>query len=235
MTNNETCRVWSRIERQRRDGSVIKLRFQEPPPSVMGNVIDFLAEYFTKDETFNKAAGVCSNPEAMAEFRLLLKDMTPSPIVICCHDNDTEEIEEIIGVSVADVVKDIKDQLDDFKLQTKELETAVNLLIECEKLAEDVTKEFKAHLAGRVMTVHPNYRGLGIASEFVKIRRLLMIDQNLPLTCSWMTAYGSQKAAEKDNWETLFEVKTEELAKKSGVVFGDSPPTIKLMTFRNPK
>ena len=47
-----------------------------------------------------------------------------------------------------------------------------------------------------------------------------------------MTSYGTQKAAERDGWETVCEVKFEELGKKLGLTFESDLPSSKFMIAR---
>ncbi|XP_045535736.1 uncharacterized protein LOC106717473 [Papilio machaon] len=175
--------------------------------------------------------GIYSNTDAIAEYREivghLLKIWT---VVICCEDSDTEEVGDILGVSGVEMVED--KALDGLQVKTKEFQNLITIMLECEKLVKPLMKEFINHHDGRGITVHPDYRGLGIASEFVKTRRQMINEQNVPMSCAWMTSYGSQKAAEKDNWETLFEITPDELGEKCGVVFKDPPKTFKLMLVR---
>ncbi|XP_068632162.1 uncharacterized protein [Battus philenor] len=232
MSTNNKCCVLSRFERKRKDGTILKLRIQHAPSELLGDVLEFNMKYFTADETFQRTAGILSNPEAMLEFRTVVKEEAKKwSFVICCRDNDSNSVEEILGVSA--VVLVTGDVEEDFKFQTKEMQTLFNILMETEELSKSLKKEFGVYYEGRGIIVHPQYRGLGIASEFIKLRRLLINDQNVKVTCAWMTSYGSQKAAERDNWETVLEVTAEELGQRCGVVFKDPPSTFKLMLARS--
>ncbi|KPI93059.1 hypothetical protein RR46_14280 [Papilio xuthus] len=231
-SNKEPCRVWRRFERKRKDGSVLKLRIQDPPSSAQDHVKDFIAKYFLTEETFQKAAGISSNPEAVEEYRGILEVVIKLwTVVICCYD-DSEEVGDILGVSIVELVED--DSFDGQQLQMVENRKLFQIVGECENLVKPLIKDLKGYHSGRGITVHPDCRGLGIATEFVKIRRQMINEQNIPMSCAWMTSYGSQKAAEKDNWETLFEIAPEELGQKCDVVFIDPPKTFKLMFVRNP-
>ncbi|XP_013142935.1 PREDICTED: uncharacterized protein LOC106106822 [Papilio polytes] len=230
--SNQSCRVWTRFERKRKDGSLVKLRIQDTPESVVKNVVEFMIKYFPAQETFQKAAGVSTSPEAMTEYRAMLEEfIVPFGLVICCHD-DTEEVGEVLGMTAVDKYQE--EPFDLNQVKSEEMRKFFKMTQECENLVKPITNEFNNYHAGKGLLVHPDYRGLGIASELVKIRRLMMIEQNVSLSCTWMSAYGSQKAAEKDNWEIVYEVNSEELGKKYDVVFEDAPPTFKFYVTRNP-
>lgn len=51
----------------------------------------------------------------------------------------------------------------------------------------------------------------------------------MPITCALVTTLGSQKAAERDGWETAFEIPYEELGTILGVHFEDVPLMCKFM------
>lgn len=57
----------------------------------------------------------------------------------------------------------------------------------------------------------------------------MCIEEDVPVTVAWMTAIGTQRAAEKNNWQILKEISAEELGKRSGLNFGNKVPTFKLM------
>ncbi|KPI93061.1 hypothetical protein RR46_14282 [Papilio xuthus] len=132
LPNNEACRVWSRFERKRKDGSVLKLRIQDPPSSAQERVLDFIAKYFVTEETFQKAAGIYSNPDSIAEYREIIKEIFKKwIIVICCEDNNSEDVGDILGVSAVELVED--KSFDGLELQTKEIQNLITIMLECEK------------------------------------------------------------------------------------------------------
>ncbi|KAJ0175712.1 hypothetical protein K1T71_008871 [Dendrolimus kikuchii] len=77
--------------------------------------------------------------------------------------------------------------------------------------------------------VRPDYRGLGIAQEFLRLRRLICKERNMPFTSAWMTAFGTQKAAARDGWKSVFELDLEKFGQQVDAVFKNTPPTFKFM------
>ncbi|XP_061713636.1 uncharacterized protein LOC133522328 [Cydia pomonella] len=63
----------------------------------------------------------------------------------------------------------------------------------------------------------------------MKTRRLMCAELNVPKTGALMTGHGTQIAADRDGWETVFEVKYDSLAREHDLVFEDAPPTMKYM------
>ncbi|XP_063381202.1 uncharacterized protein LOC134667709 [Cydia fagiglandana] len=86
----------------------------------------------------------------------------------------------------------------------------------------------------RGIVVHPKFRQLGIAREFLKTRCLACVINNVPATGALMTCIATQKAAEKDKWETVLKVDLQELGRNHGVTFEDGGVS-KLMIWKNPQ
>lgn len=51
-------RVWTKFVRKKSDGTVLKFKIQDIPSDIFETVMDFNINYFVKDETFHKAAGM---------------------------------------------------------------------------------------------------------------------------------------------------------------------------------
>ncbi|CAG9584810.1 unnamed protein product [Danaus chrysippus] len=231
-----SSKVWSRLNVTRKDGSEVKLRFQDFPWDQNKNeILDFCSKYFIKDEAFHKAAGIFKNDEAIAEYRAIIShyyDMIPIHITVCCLDDDSKTI-DILGLSMICEFKDQPEKIDFkmFEKKTKEMQDFFNVI----KLNSDIKiKDYQSYFEGRGIIVRPDQRGLGMASEFVRLRKEICIDRNIDMTCAWMTSIGTQKAADKYKWKTFYELPVEELEKASGLVFDANVPTFKLMfTTRN--
>nr|XP_034830589.1 uncharacterized protein LOC117987663 [Maniola hyperantus] len=149
--------------------------------------------------------------------------------VMCCVD-DLNTAGEIIGLSCMDLDKNaekLKDIVQGMELKTKEIKNIFHILLTLEDYAGD--KAFETYYGGRGISVHPDYRGLGLANEFVRVRKLICIDHKVAMTCAWMTAIGTQKAAAKNNWKTLAEISLEDLEKQTGLKFEKKVPSFKYM------
>ncbi|XP_028159805.1 uncharacterized protein LOC114352408 [Ostrinia furnacalis] len=182
--------------------------------------------------------GIYKSEEALAESREFVTEMStdiaksPHNLVICCLDEDPEVVGEIIGASMTTVAKK-DDPEEDMNFTTKTKEVAAMFAIMDKLFSKyDVMKDLNldSFLDDRGVVINPKYRGLGIAQMFFNVRRQICHDLGVPLTGAWMTSAGSQKAAARDGWETVFEVTYEEFGKEAGVVFEDVPPSCKFMT-----
>ncbi|KAJ8729968.1 hypothetical protein PYW07_017006 [Mythimna separata] len=191
--------------------------------------------HFVKEENTFIAAGVPENEKAIEEvYEPILESFGKDGfhIVICCLDNDDDEIKVVTGASLMSLVSK-GDPGPDFDFKTKELKKFSEILHGLEAKFNEM-KEFDLErcFGDRGLFVCPEYRGLGIAQELLKVRRLICKENEIPINGAWMTSYGTQKAAERDGWETVCEVQYEDLGQKYGVTFTKEPPSTKFMVAR---
>uniref|UniRef100_A0A2H1W5S8 SFRICE_007143 n=1 Tax=Spodoptera frugiperda TaxID=7108 RepID=A0A2H1W5S8_SPOFR len=231
-------KVWSKFSAKRKDGSVLNLRIMEMPrvPSVQEKVLDLLMTYFVPEEHTMAAAGVADSKEAMEEmyeFQNHALNMESMHIVICCLDTEDDQIGDIMGCSLMMFVRK-EDPTPEFKFRTKEMEKVMEIVLQGFVASYDEMKVFDLDLGliARGISVHPKYRGLGIAQEFLRTRRLICKEYGIPINGAWMTSYGTQIAAERDGWETVCELQHSDLEKKFNVKYAEEPPSTKFMIAR---
>ncbi|KAG6450271.1 uncharacterized protein LOC115443604 [Manduca sexta] len=229
-------KVWSRFSAKSKDGKVLKFRIEAMTDDRKEDLMNLLMTYFVPEESMHRGPGIPKSPEAMAEILEVYKDLwsvkSNQNLTICVSDDETESRSELLGASL-------------IALETREEEkTHYNPITEVIKKSIKVytclaTKYnvFEKHdldefYNGRGVVVHPKCRGLGIAQEFLRVRRLVCKEHSIPMTGAWMTSFGTQKAAIRDNWETVFEINTEDFGKEVGVKFENVPPTFLYMIGR---
>ncbi|CAH2234992.1 jg18991 [Pararge aegeria aegeria] len=230
--NCVSCKTWTRFEAKQKDGSGFKLRMQDLPVDRKDDAIDFLINNYMNEEAFQVAAGIHKSEDAIQEYRSLLKNMFEDPktsVVLCCVD-EPNVVGNILGLSIMGLeesTEKLKDFIEGLDLKTEEMKRLFHILI----VLEDYTdaKEFKTYYGGRGIAVHRDYRGLGLANEFVRVRKIICIEHKIPMTCAWMTAIGTQKAAEKNNWKTLLEISLEKMEIITGFSFIKKVSSFKLM------
>ncbi|CAH0701103.1 unnamed protein product [Spodoptera exigua] len=216
---SQPLKVWSKFSVTKKDGSVLNLRIVDIPkdPKLLEKALDYFFNYFIKEERTFKAAGVPDSEEAMQELRAVFDySMNPAnkkkvEFSICCLDTEDDQINDIIGASLL-VLQTKADETKKHTFMAKELNKVSQM---AEDLAEiyDDRRAFNLdpYLLCRGVFVCPEYRGLGIAQELLRIRRLISKEYGIPITGAWMTSPGTQKAAERDGWETVCEVKFSDL------------------------
>ncbi|CAH0701102.1 unnamed protein product [Spodoptera exigua] len=229
-------KVWSKFSVTKKDGSVLKLRIMDMPrdPSVQEKVLNINLKHFVLEENTFEAARVAENVEAIEEitgFIINMLNMDNHHIVICCLDNDNQ-IDEVIGSSIMALTRK-EDPKPEGGFKTKELMKLAEIMNAMSESYDEV-KEFDLNpcFSDRGLVVCPDYRGLGIGQEFLRVRRLICKEFGIPINGAWMTSYGTQKAAERDGWETVCELQYEDLEKKFNVTFPKNPPSTKFMITR---
>ncbi|XP_075973811.1 uncharacterized protein LOC142975052 [Anticarsia gemmatalis] len=233
----EPFKVWSKFS-VTKGTETFKFKMMEPPIDRLDDVMDLVYKYFMKEESIFKAAGVPKgDQEALkAEYELLVTGYISDELfhtTVCCVDNDNEEIGEIVGASFMTLTKKNTPLELQFHPQSKELLKAFEMILTLPSLTTKMDElNIDQYYDGRGVVVSSKYRGCGIAQEFLKVRRLVCKEKGVPLTCAMMTAIGTQKAAERDGWQTMEELDFEEFGKLHGVSFEGSPKIAKLMAVR---
>ncbi|XP_039754064.1 uncharacterized protein LOC120629253 [Pararge aegeria] len=234
MSGTVARKVWTRFESKKPDGSIVKLRIEDRPVESENDVYVFLMDYFVPEEAVHKASGVSKNPEALKEYRELMTSFfkaLPIHATVCCVDDDSNTAGKILGLSVIQPTRNT-DKFEDFIKDMEFKSEEMIRILYAAKVLESYTgdsKKYDIFYYGRGIIVHPEYRRLGIAVELVKVRELICIDSGIPMTCAWMSAKGSQKAAEANSWKTMVEIPREELEEKTGLEFDKSLPSFKFM------
>ncbi|KAJ8728282.1 hypothetical protein PYW08_016667 [Mythimna loreyi] len=232
---SESPKVWSKFSVTKKDGTVLKLRIMEAPEFIFEDVFNLYVQYFVNEESTFKAAGVPENYEAMQELqRPLLEEAGNSGlhIVICCLDNGDDQNFDVIGASVMTITLK-NDREPEYEFKTKEMQNLwliIGTLLSCYDEKKELPLERR--FADKGLFVRPEYRGLGIAQEFLRVRRLICKEFGVAVHGAWMTSYGTQKAAERDGWEVVCEVKYEDLVKKMGLEISSDLPSTKFMIAR---
>ncbi|XP_022830792.1 uncharacterized protein LOC111359460 [Spodoptera litura] len=236
---SQPLKVWSKFSVTKKDGSVLNLRIVDNPedPKVIEKVMDCFHNYFVKEECTFKAAGVPESEEAMQEirgaFNYLVSNEKPV-LSVCCLDNGDDQIKEVMGASLM-MYMTREEAEKKLKFKTKAMQKLIQMAEDLAEIYNDMRAfNLDPYLLDRGIVVCPEYRGLGIAQELLKVRRLISKEYGIPINGAWMTSYGTQKAAERDGWETVCELQYEDLEKKFNVTYGRHPPSTKFMIARIP-
>ncbi|KAI5652027.1 hypothetical protein NE865_00365 [Phthorimaea operculella] len=228
-------KTWSQFSATRRsDGNTLKFRIVEATQADHTDILIFMENYYINSEMFNKTTGIDKNKDAMTEmFHLYNLTGSDKRILLCYLDQDLDDTSTIVGVSMAslETISD-EDKLAEviLKVKTPEVKHLLNISV----VLKDLTGGMKTlgvekwYNVSRI-SVHPDFTGLGIAKEFLKAWRLMSKNHNVQAACAWMTAIGTQKAAERDGWSTYYEIPFVELARHCQCEFKDAPPTFKAM------
>ncbi|CAH0579393.1 unnamed protein product [Chrysodeixis includens] len=233
----DTDKVYSKFTGTKKDGTVINLRIVPIQEKHGKDFLDLYVNHFIKEESTFRASGIPKSAKALQEFR---QSATKKLIgesfkmVVCCLDNG-EDTDTVVGGSIM--------QLTTAEEYGQEMVKMIPKTEEQKKLFQvygdmvnsyEVIKAFKMekYFIDRGVVVHPDYRGLGIAQELFKVRRMQCKEHGIPIHGAWMTSYGTQKAGERDGWITVYEIDYQELGAKHDVTFKKGPPSCKYMIAR---
>ncbi|CAH1645399.1 unnamed protein product [Spodoptera littoralis] len=227
-------KVWSKFS-VKKGGDTINLRVVDMPENLSDEVMNFYINYFAKEDSACKAAGVSKNPEAIEELRATMFEFAKEKgfhAVICCLDNGDDPIKDFIGASMMALVSK-EEPMPEFKFKAEELNKMFELYLGLEAYYDEA-KEFglDSYFSDRGLFVHPEYRNLSIEQELLKVRCLIAKERGISLVGMWLTTQELQKAAEGDGWESACEVKYEELGHKYGVNFDADTVSCKYMFTR---
>ncbi|KAJ8728279.1 hypothetical protein PYW08_016664 [Mythimna loreyi] len=224
-------KVWSKFSVAcKKSGNVCNFRIMDMPDNLRVDVVNLYIEYFVKQEAVFKAAGVPKSMKALNEVRVNMLEVTKTPgyhTMICCEDNGEEEIKEVIGASMMALL--LKGHPEpEWKFETQEIKKLVEMVSTLTAHFDEM-KVFNLDriFSDRGAFVRPEYRGLGIAHEFLKVRRRICQDHGIPIHGGWVSSYGMLRATEKDGWDVVSEISFQDLGRKHGVTFDDEndPPS----------
>ncbi|XP_052759378.1 uncharacterized protein LOC113513768 [Galleria mellonella] len=222
-----------------KDGSIIKLRIQDLSEDIFEELLDFTMNYFIKEETTHKIAGISKDPEAVKEFRKIVSEiyMNPSCIKrIYVTDDEVDSNRKIVASSVVKLITSNEDINDIFHPRTYAVRRYRDILSIYNKLfsVEDIMKKYNVdrYYEDMGMAVHPDYRTLGMFYYEIETRFWMCKKNKIPLTGAWCTTYMAQKVCAKKNWHTSFEISRKELESHLGVNIQSSLPTWKYMAIK---
>lgn len=224
-------KVWSKFS-VNKGGDTINLRVVDMPESLTEEVLTSYINYFMKEDSMCKAAGVLKNPEAIEELRGTMLEFAKDEGfhgVICCLDNGDDPIKEFIGASMM-TLESKQESLPEFKLKTEELNKMYDIYFGLEAYYDEAKElGLDSYFSDRGLFVHSEYRNLGIEQELFKVRRLICKERGISVVGAWMTTQDLEKGAEGDGWEVGCEVKYEELGQKYGVNLEADTASLKYM------
>ncbi|KAF9414863.1 hypothetical protein HW555_007332 [Spodoptera exigua] len=163
--------------------------------------------------------------EEITEFVLNSAGNEKPQVTVCCYDNGDDDNIEVLGVSIMTLVRK-SEPPPKMEFKSEEMKKLMEIVDGLTQIFDE-EKVFNLDpcFSDRGLVVCPDYRGLGIAQELLKVR----LEYGIPVNGAWMTSYGTQKAAARDGWETACELQYEDLDKKFNVTFPKNPPSTKFM------
>ncbi|XP_046742180.1 uncharacterized protein LOC124408920 [Diprion similis] len=231
-------RVWRVVDGRKKmpSGEVPRFIIQEVPESMEEELVDFMTKYFASEETLCVSQNLLSDPIAIREFRTVWKESLRQGVsVVAIRENfESDEKPEIVGANVLAVVtKEDKDKpRSKMEVRSKQMNSIARVASRF-RADVDVTKIYGVdiYLTARGLSVHPSYRGQGIADALLQARTDIGQAYQIPATESIFAATAAQIVASRNGFEVLVEKKyTEILDDEGNVAFpGVAPKFIKFM------
>ncbi|XP_059468634.1 uncharacterized protein LOC132192614 [Neocloeon triangulifer] len=218
----------------RENGVVIR----DVTPDLDNFVIEFMLEYFARDEPLNRSVQLTEDPDSLADLITIWNDVLPRRVslVALAEGSPGSNLEPvslsnpptIMGANVL-TVNCKSDKKSTFLSQFsgaafKKVGSLLSQISSLENIFERYGVDHYLDAVG--LSVAPISRGKGIGLMLLKARIDLCRDLKIPLTKTIFTAIQSQKLAAKVGFEVLQDKDYDEFKGPDGkVLFPDMAPT----------
>ncbi|XP_050085848.1 uncharacterized protein LOC126571403 [Anopheles aquasalis] len=211
--------VWHRFSARAPDSNdqLVSYVVQDVPEDRFEECIDHMCSYFIRDEPICRAIRLTSDPVGIREFSNLWRQVLLQHCAVVCLREDTGEL---VGANILTVVSRT-----DGKSALPIHSAGVRKMIDCTLYLTEQAKLFERYpiecfLSAWGLSVHPRYRGLGLAKEILYARIPLCKTLGLKLSATVFSHPGSQIPASKVGFRDAAVEKYEDLEKK-GFAFPD--------------
>ncbi|EAT34936.1 AAEL012862-PA [Aedes aegypti] len=157
------------------DNRLINYRVQDLPPERVDDAIQHMCTHFLRDEPICRSLGLINDPVGVREIATIWRQVANQQCVVVCFREGSDEIFE--SPAVRDFV------------------SATLYMTEQGKLFD--THQVDCFLSAWGLSVHPIYRGLGIATEILRARISFCRAFGLTLSATVFSHPGSQVPAAK--------------------------------------
>lgn len=209
-------KVWSVVETviKGKGDKPIKFTIQEVPEDRYDEVVEHMCTYFIPDEPMCK----CFDTKELADtFQHLWKEVLQHGLTVGAFTENPDGGEPIMaGVNVL-VLSHVDDTTDFTKSMSPTPKRILDAIIEASKKAQVYEKYgVDRYISAFGLSVHPSYRGSALGGHLLRARVDIGREYKIPLTSTAFTSPISQKLAERCGYETLLELKYEDLVDEKG-------------------
>ncbi|XP_055586721.1 uncharacterized protein LOC129739333 [Uranotaenia lowii] len=175
------------------DGQPTTYRIQDLPPNRWDDAIDHMCEYFLRDEPICASLQLADDPVAVRELRAIWSKVVEQKCAVVCFKEDSEEI---IALNMLNVVS--KEFQEPIVLKSPTARVFVNSTLHMTAKGDLFNRYGVDHyLSAWGLSVHPKFRGLGLATEVIRTRIPLAKTFGLALSATVFSHPGSQIPAAK--------------------------------------
>lgn len=190
---------------------LVNYRVQDLPPERVDDAIQHMCTHFLRDEPICRSLGLSNDPVGVREMATVWRKVAQQQCVVACF---REESDEIVGLNMLTVVTR-DDPADSSKFESAAVRDFVNSTLYMTKQANLFeTHQVNCFLSAWGLSVHPAYRGLGIATEILRARIPFCRALGLTLSATVFSHPGSQVPAAKVGFEDAVVERFVDLAAK---------------------
>lgn len=204
---------------------LINYRVQDLPPERIEDAIRHMCDHFLRDEPICRSLNLANDPVGVRELSEVWRKVAHQRCAVVCF---REGSDEIVGLNMLTVVSRSDESSSKFESRAaRDFVLATLYMTEKAKLFE--THRVDRFLSAWGLSVHPDYRGLGISTEILRVRALVCRAFGVRLSATVFSHPGSQVPAAKVGFQDAVVERFEDLALK-GFSFPVPVEFNKLMT-----
>ncbi|XP_055617018.1 uncharacterized protein LOC129762608 [Toxorhynchites rutilus septentrionalis] len=188
--------VWRRFQvRDPLTGELEAYRVQDLPPERFEDAIDHMCNHFLRDEPICASLNLVGDTVGIEELSAVWRRVVEQRCAVVCFK---EASDEIIGLNMLTVVS----KEDSHKEPLKFKSAAVQTFVDCTLYLTEKGNLFERHhidhfLSAWGLSVHPNFRRRGLATEILSARDPICRAFGLSLSATVFSHPGSQIPAAK--------------------------------------
>ncbi|XP_055617781.1 uncharacterized protein LOC129763058 [Toxorhynchites rutilus septentrionalis] len=222
-------RVWHTFQARDLEGDrMVTYRIEDLPENRVEDAITHMRNIFLRDEPMCGSVGLYKDPIGLEEFGQMWRNIAAQKCAIVCF---REGSDDIAGLNMLTVVS--KDANKDYKFKSEPLRLVYEAYVGLVKQANIFERYGVDHyLSAWGLSVHPNYRGRGIATELLRARIPICKAMGLTLSVTLFSNPGSQIPAAKVGFFDEIVVTYKQLEEQGYYFPGFSCELNKLMTLK---
>ncbi|XP_076618512.1 arylalkylamine N-acetyltransferase-like 2 [Colletes latitarsis] len=200
------AKVWNVIEYVKKNSKEppVKIFIQEIPEDRYEEILDHMCTYFLADEPICRSMQGVDDPEYVANFRSLWKEILHQGVSVGAFAEDPNGGKPIVaGCNVLGIsFEGEHEEYDHFKSEKgKRITRVLNEL--CNEAGVYKKYGVDRYLSAIGLSVDPSYRGAALGAHILNAREKIGKEYNIPVTATMFTSPISQKLSERCGFEVL--------------------------------
>ncbi|CAH0728795.1 unnamed protein product, partial [Brenthis ino] len=229
MTSREYPKVWGKFDRITEDGRTLTFLIEDIPEDLWHTAIEFMLGNYIREDVWWTTAGTAEDPQAIEEYRVLWTSIVKQKMSLACFliEGDGKG-RTLVGVNLC-MPQEKGHFVEHNPPKTKAGVLSLRMFSEAMKVTAIYDKyDVSKYLMGAGLSVSPEYRGLGVAVELLKCRKLLAKEEGLTVTGGIFTSASAQRSAEKASMECIYQVPYKKFGEQCKIEFNTSTENLKI-------